>query len=268
METASLVSDWTALFITTLGLMGIIAQASSIRDSIDPFRDSRTRSYLGPWITAQPQKPWYQFSWRAPVGPHLFGNREEGFCGLEVVYLSRGPVADHGRASWSVFLASFHGVSEHLPRRLPQRPSIFTTDKKAGSELPLSEQRLQRAYWKDIPLIDMVKHGHEACIPIHRKVLIVCFVLASARQIWRYAGSSGYRAAFASYNGLYNVDIPLGGKALVSFSPHDSHTAGRDAHPPFFERRVSKCIDMLAGVVVNELTGFAVAFPGRGEPDA
>ena len=266
MEVASLTSEWTAVVITGVGLLGLIAQAGSIRSSIDPFGEARTPAFLGPWTLVQPKSPWYSLSSGVPLGPALYGDRDDGFCGTNLIFLSRKATVGHGRASWSILLACFHNPKGGLPERFLSAPTALLTDEKNVVVTRFPEHVSQEMSWNGIPLTEMIKHQEEACIPINRKVLIICFMMASARQIWRYAGSSGYRAAFTSYNGLYNVDLPLGGKATVTFSAHDSHKPVRDAHPTFFTRRVDKCIDMLAGVVVGESTGFTIAFPGREEP--
>jgi hypothetical protein len=54
---------------------------------------------------------------------------------------------------------------------------------------------------------------------------------------------------------------PLGKEAMVQFSPHDSHTSGKDVYPPAFPVNVKAVIDMAAGIVSDG--HMSVAYPGR-----
>lgn len=75
---------------------------------------------------------------------------------------------------------------------------------------------------------------------------------------------SGHRAAYASYCGQWFVEWPIGGLAAVRFAPHDSHSLASDVYPATFERRVDRCIQILAGVIEAPAPNtFKCAFPGR-----
>lgn len=69
---------------------------------------------------------------------------------------------------------------------------------------------------------------------------------------------------YASYAGQWYVEWPIGDAARVRFAAHDSHTLSRDVYPRTFERRVDKCLRMLAGVIdAPAPSSFKCAFPGR-----
>lgn len=264
-QAASIASEWSGTIVTSVGLVGIFAQAGSIRDAIDSFREPRRDSFLGPWIHMQPPSSWFHLSRSIPLGPALYGDREDGYCGATEVRLSRKAVVGHGRATRSMLLASFHNP-DHLPVKLLPEMSSLPIGPDGVVRPRYTEKGSAEISWKDMPLTEMIKLNGEACIPITRKFLIMNFLVSSAIQIWRHAGPAGYRAAFSGYNGLYTVEVPLGGKAVVMFANHDLHRAGRDFHPTFFVRRVDKCVDMLAGVVINDKTKLNIAFPGGRKP--
>ena len=90
------------------------------------------------------------------------------------------------------------------------------------------------------------------------------FAVTNARQLFWHSGSSGHRAAYTSYAGQWYVEWPIGDAARARFATHDSHTLSTDVYPPTFERRVDKCLQMLAGVIdAPTPSSFKCVFPGR-----
>lgn len=77
--------------------------------------------------------------------------------------------------------------------------------------------------------------------------------------------SSGRRAEYPCYSGLWIVEWPIGKPAHVSFYKHDLSPSYKDNYPKTFPRRVDKCIQMLAGVIEFECedVSFKCAFSGR-----
>lgn len=53
LEITSQVVSWLSLGVTTVGLGGLITQASAINAQLDPFHASRTPEYLGLWLHRQ-----------------------------------------------------------------------------------------------------------------------------------------------------------------------------------------------------------------------
>ncbi|KAF6222673.1 hypothetical protein HO133_000720 [Letharia lupina] len=85
--------------------------------------------------------------------------------------------------------------------------------------------------------------------------------------MFRYSDASGHRASYASYCGHFYIEWPLGAAAVVQFHPHDSHDTSTDVYPLTFRVRVSKCVQMMAGVITSaDGTSFQCDFPGRKPP--
>lgn len=81
---------------------------------------------------------------------------------------------------------------------------------------------------------------------------------------FRYNDKSGLRATFGCYSGLWYVEWPVGAPAKVHFSTLDPHVLTTDIYLSFFQRRVDKCMQMTAGVLVAPApSSFKCAFPGR-----
>ena len=118
-----------------------------------------------------------------------------------------------------------------------------------------------------LPTRPLVRHGSTACTVVSRATLITLLSLSNARCIFRHSGAAGHRAAYASYSGQWYIKWPLGGPAVVHFSPHDSHSMSSDVYPASFERRIDKYIQMTGGVVVApDSSKFKCTFPGRKPP--
>ncbi|ROW06762.1 hypothetical protein VMCG_04180 [Cytospora schulzeri] len=92
-------------------------------------------------------------------------------------------------------------------------------------------------------------------------------VLSNAFEISKHSGDAGYRASFASYVGLWTIEWPIGKPAVARLSIHDLPSRpGSEKYPQVFPQRVDKCIDMLAGVIIDSACDIRVAFPGRKAP--
>ena len=49
LDIANLAASWISAFVTAVGLMALIAQASFIKAQLDPFYKTRGRHHLGRW---------------------------------------------------------------------------------------------------------------------------------------------------------------------------------------------------------------------------
>lgn len=283
METSSVIATWTGTLITAVGLGSLVAQSSAIQEHLDPFYSIRGADHLGSWTKKQPKLPWYAVSRRPPLGPLLTASLTTGFCGYNIVHLSRKPTNTTtevvGKATWTVILAVFHKIPEPLFQSLALVDNDsnnfdynYNNDNDIGIEQPRNtisqvvttnhEAKILKSQWDDaLPLHELTRYKATACAAISRRTLIVLLALSNARAIFKHSGAAGFRAAFAGYNGLWIIEWPIGNPAVVHFSGHDSHGAGIDVYPPSFPRRVDKCINMLAGIVDGK--GIKVGFPGR-----
>ena len=254
MDISNAISGWASVAVTGIGLLSLVTQSTKFHSILDPFHESRNDENLGDWILVQERRGWFSVSRKPPLGPALSANLTHGLCGARDVYLTRQPLGSIGALSWTCLLACFHRTvvgSEEYPNINFVR-----------TLMPYAH--VTRRPWNEVSLIYLTKHGSKACIVVSRKVLIVFMILASAHQVWRFEGPSGYRAAFSSYNGLYNIDVPLGGEAIITFSALDYYQRDKDVQPRCFRRRVDHCINMLAGIVLGG--DLLLAFPGREEP--
>ena len=280
MDAAGTTAGWLSFVVTAVGLGSLITQASAIQDRLDPYHTSRSEEHLGAWINRQPKKAWNQLAQPTPVGPVIYAKLVDGFCGFNVIGVSRLPTKKPGKATWTAILAIFHErapspvyesdtkaprvdtktqlTNEHLRRR----PTGFTVDIEANVG---SRQELQP--WTSLEARPLTRHGSTTCIIISRTTLITMLALCNGRTMFRYSDASGHRASYASYCGHFYIEWPLGASAVVHFHPHDSHTTSTDVYPPMFRVRVNKCVQMMAGVITSaDGTSFQCAFPGRKPP--
>ncbi|KAI9812597.1 MAG: hypothetical protein M1827_004586 [Pycnora praestabilis] len=287
MDASSTAAAWLSALVTTIGLGSLMTQAGAIHNQLDPFNKTRGADHLGVWVSRQPKRAWLEVTKSPPVGPVITGKLSTGFCGNNMVYLTRKPTERIGKATWTAILAVFH------PKPTPsaQREG---KDEKASQEgfivVQIEDSNALASHdagdWESLPTKPLIQHGGTACTSISRTALITLMAMANARPIYRHSGDAGHRAAYASYNGLWTIEWPLGGAAVVRLSPHDSHAAGTDVYPPAFARRVDKCIEMLAGIITNtspkaitnshirsyggsaeeNAEHFKVGFPGRKGP--
>ena len=274
-------ANWVSVLAIVLGLGSLITQAHAIEESLDPYRDSRNTDFLGVWVARQPVKPWYQLKKPIPVGPVISASLINGFCGRNVVGVSRVPLHRFGKASWTAILAIFH--CQELPMVIPglepfspgpskhafaTRP--YDTDFDVEHEVDTANSRCllrSSGQWTSLSTRPLTRHGSAVCTNISRTTLITLLTLCNARTMFLYSDASGHRAAYVSYCGYWYIEWPLGGAAIISFTPHDSHSLESDVYPPMFYVRVDKCIQMMAGIVVSpDSTEFQCAFPGRKPP--
>ena len=117
--------------------------------------------------------------------------------------------------------------------------------------------------WHFLPQRHLTRYNSHACITISRATLMTMMCTMNARKAFQYSDAAGFRAGYASYNGQWYITWPIGTEAMVSFVPHDSHSAVTDVYPPSFPQRVDRCVQMLAGVITAPTGSFKVAFCGR-----
>ena len=264
MDTSVSVATWIGSIATTIGLASVITQASAIHSLLDPFHNVRGSEHLGLWAKRQPSQQWLHLLKPVPLGPSITASLTEGFCYNRTVRLSRKPPFKVGSATWTSVLAVLHPGTErsqmlHILQgyniELHLQDSAKPNDMdKVRHKPPLSTN------WNSLQMQSLRQHGGAACTTISRSTFITLLVLTNSRQIFKYSGAAGHRASYPSYNGLWNIEWPIGSPAVLRFSPHDSHSSS-DPYPPFFTRRVDKCIQMLAGII--ETGTLTVAFPGR-----
>lgn len=280
MDAAATTAGWLSFMVTAVGLGSLITQASAIQDRLDPYHTSRTEEHLGPWIKRQPKKAWNKIAQPTPVGPVIYAKLVDGFCGFNVIGVSRLPLEKPGKASWTALLAIFHqrvpspvyesGTRTYrvnnktdLPAEyIEKRPTVCTINIEPDV-CPLQE--LQS--WTSLQTRPLTRHDSTTCIVISRTALITILALCNGRTMFRYSDASGHRASYASYCGHFYIEWPLGAPAVVHFHPHDSHTTSTDVYPLMFRVRVNKCVQMMAGVITSaDGTSFQCAFPGRKPP--
>lgn len=280
MDAAGTTAGWLSFIVTTVGLGSLITQASAIQERLDPYHTSRTEEYLGAWVKRQPKKVWNRLAQPTPVGPVIYAKLVDGFCGVNIIGVSRLPTEKPGKATWTAILAILHErapspvyesdtrpykadtknqiINEHLGRR----STAFTINIEADVAL-----RQDGHSWTSLQARPLTRHGSTTCIVISRTTLITILALCNARTMFRYSDASGHRASYASYCGHFYIEWPLGSPAVVHFHAHDSHTASTDVYPSMFQVRVDKCVQMMAGVITSaDGTSFQCAFPGRKPP--
>lgn len=273
MDAAATAAGWLSFMVTAVGLGSLITQASAIQDRLDPYHTSRTEEHLGNWIKRQPRKAWNRIAQPTPVGPFMYAKLTDGFCGFNVIAVSRLPLEKPGKASWTALLAIFHqrapspvygadAKTELAAEHLEKRPTSCTITIE-----PDLCPRHELQSWASLQARPLTLHGSTTCIVISRTTLITIFALCNGRTMFRYSDASGHRASYASYCGHFYIEWPLGAAAVVHFHPHDSHNTSTDVYPLTFRVRVNKCVQMMAGVITSaDGTSFQCAFPGRKPP--
>ncbi|KAK5128010.1 hypothetical protein LTR85_005127 [Meristemomyces frigidus] len=264
MNTSQTIATWIGTAATSIGLGSLIAQSSAIGDRLDPFYRVRSREHLGSWADGQQRPKWFQLTKPPPVGPTITALLTHGFCGSNTIRLTRKPTTKVGKASWTALLAVLHpdaGPTQFL--RLDDLPH----QKAAGSHIEIAElgeiihdERPSSVEWAGLPSQPLRKYGDTACLTVDRRTFTTLLAIQNSKPNYRYSGSAGHRAAYSNYIGVWYIDWPIGGSAVVRFSAHDSHT-DKDPYPLYFVQRVDKCIYMLAGIV--EIGDSKTAFPGR-----
>lgn len=252
MDVSATAAAWLSFAVTAVGLGSLVSQASAINEKIDPFHANRTVEYLGVWFKRQNHPPWWVIAKPPPHGPMITAKLSEGFCGRNIVYLSRLPFKTPGKAGWTVLLAVFHGE----PSTSGYASSISSAEKDTQPLPPVASDP-----WQSLSRGALLRHGRSACIPISRTTLITIMCLTNARQVFQHSDAAGFRAAYSSYIGQWYVTWPIGQDAFVQFAAHDSHSTGTDVYPPLFMQRVDRCVQMLAGII--SAPNMKVAFCGR-----
>ena len=108
MDAAATTAGWLSFMVTAIGLGSLITQASAIQERLDPYYTSRAEEFLGTWIKRQPKKAWNRLAQPTPVGPVISAKLVDGFCGFNVIGVSRLPLEKPGKASWTAILAVLH----------------------------------------------------------------------------------------------------------------------------------------------------------------
>ena len=280
MDAAATTAGWLSFMVTAVGLGSLITQASAIQERLDPYHTSRTEEHLGTWIKRQPKKAWNKLAQPTPVGPVIYAKLVDGFCGFNVIGISRLPLEKPGKASWTAILAILHQRapspvyeydtrayradtnSDFTTEHLEKRPTVCTINIEPDVG---PHQELQS--WASLQARPLIRHNSTTCIVISRTTLITILAFCNGRTMFRYSDASGHRASYASYCGHFYIEWPLGAPAVVHFHPHDSHTTSSDVYPLKFQVRVNKCVQMMAGVITSaDGSSFQCAFPGRKPP--
>ncbi|KAI4199290.1 MAG: hypothetical protein LQ346_002599 [Caloplaca aetnensis] len=280
MDTANLAASWVSATVTTIGLASVLTQLSTIRNQLDPFRDARGEDHLAFWGSRTP-RAWYRYKFvkEAPEGPILEADVE--YClGEKKLRVSRSPIGKVGVASWTTLLAVFHPSLSHLSDQSDHGPHLKTIRRSTtaaesrGTHSEAStggEQSSFEVPWHHrLSKRPLVFYKEVACTTIPRTTLIVFVLLSSADESYRYDGPAGLRLGYGGYNGTFQIDWPIGQRATLSFKAHERYQRGTDVFPTYFQRRPSKCIDMVVGIVNRGTDGSnklsKVAFAGRKPP--
>jgi hypothetical protein len=207
---------------------------------------------------------------------------KDGFCGHNDILISRLPLPQAHASSWATLLRLFH---EHSAQ-VTVHGDVLISSKKSWKALEASFGHARtRADLSQIPGEAQLHklssadgsydfytsrgnaHGTHA-VQINRATLITLLTLSNGRTIYEYSDASGYRGAFGSWTGQWYINWRAGQPAVVTLKPHDSHSPATDVYPPTFPARVDRCVQMMAGVVVDATApmSFSVAFPGRLAP--
>ena len=251
LEVVSLTAEWATVLVTAAGLGSLVTQIRAYRSLLDPFYDTRGRSWLGLW--AEDDGSCFYLMPPTPQGPIIEGKYTKGLCGMNVIHISRKPVGEVGRASWTQILATFH------PESLNPRPIL--REGKLEDVNPIiipTDAPCPWMGWVQTNLL--IKNGNKACTTITRTAFITCLALCNACQIYKHSGAAGVRIAYAGYTGIWTVQWPLGATAEVEFVPLNSHDPSQEMHPRTFERRVDKCVLMLMGIIHGPAVG-KLSFP-------
>ncbi|KAI0387092.1 hypothetical protein F5Y04DRAFT_76536 [Hypomontagnella monticulosa] len=270
MDTSNLVAAWLSFAVTTVGLGGLISQASAINDQLDPFHANRTAEYLGVWFQRQQRFPWWKITKPPPLGPVIAARMADGFCGVNVIHVTRIPVAPPGKAGWSTILAMFNHEVPILPG-----PKDGAAAEKAdsaseeegdsiggGSGRESADDVARSASWSRVDRKALKRHQSHACIVISRTTLITMLAVTNGRPVFQYSDACGFRAGYASYCGQWYITWPIGQEAIVKFAAHDS-IGQTEVLPRSFALRVDRCGQIVSGVVSSPTSDFAVAFCGR-----
>ena len=257
---------------------------STIKSQLDPFNAARGEDHLAFWGKhhEHPSTKWWKLSKPPPLGPVI--EADVNTClNAETLHLSRRPITQVGVASWTSLLAVFHPHPSKEPKDHSLSDPTVVEDKDAASAVgnandasrppsPTVAEKMPvgKPWHKTLKSKPLIFHRDVACTEISRLTLISFILLSQAREIYRYEGAAGLRMGFASYNGFYQIEWPLGQRPTLKFEAHDVYQRGKDAFPTCFARRPGKCNEMAVGVIDRgvDMAGKPrkVAFAGRKKP--
>ena len=274
------VAGWLSFLVTAAGLGSLITQTNAIEERLDPFRSARNEQYLGSWISRQPPRPRFRLGRPSPVGPVITANLVNGFCGSNLIGLSRLPLEKTGSASFTVLLAMVHEQptevstqvqavrSNTLSARVKNRKDVAIARARHFEVVDVEKGQLRTSpSWTSLPAQQLSREGSSSCIAISCATLITILSVYDAGEVYRYSDASGHRAAYGSYSGFWYINWPLGQAAVVSLVPHASHSLATDLYPRTFVRRVDRCVRMTAGVITSpDAKSFQCGFPPRKPP--
>ncbi|KAI9820616.1 MAG: hypothetical protein M1827_004985 [Pycnora praestabilis] len=278
MDSANLAAAWVSAAVTAIGLGSLMTQTATIRDQLDPFHSTRGEDHLGGWSKLQRVPRWYGLTKPPPIGPVIEANLHGCLGGTDVVYLSRKPMYGPGKATWTVLLAVFHPApikvtDWHLPEEISTDEAKKSISIKEGAIPSRSSSASQFGpppnlgqWYGRLVTKPLIHHKKAACTTMSRMTLVTFLLLSQAREIYRYNSASGLRMAYASYNGLYQIEWPLAERPIISFEAHESHPRGSDCYPETFPRRPKKCVEMCVGVIDIPERDMKIAFAGRKAP--
>ncbi|KAK5135365.1 hypothetical protein LTR08_005307 [Meristemomyces frigidus] len=262
MDASQTVATWVGTLFTAVGLGSLIAQSSTITNQLDPFYSFRNLEHLGLWADRQEKPKWYHLNKQPPVGPVITASVTNGFCGGNVVRLTRKPTAEVGKVGWTALLSVLHPAPGPPKAPVPNgvleeklAPTIDSAERGIAGRTPSQSF----VGWNALHRQPLHKHGESACLAIDRRTFIALLSIQNGRVIFNYSGPAGLRASYPAYNGIWYIEWPIGGPAIARFSHYV--TEGKECYPAFVSVRVDKCINMLAGIV--ETGTSKIAFPGR-----
>lgn len=249
MDQFKICTFWPVTIAAFVALVAAIHVSNPRRKSMGRGHRKGHEKYLGVWAARQSGRTWLAAKFEPPLGPNLTATKSAGFCGSNLVSISRLPVGKTGCANWTVLFSVIH----------EPRSSIHLVD----GRLTTSEDS-----WSSIsmqPLRHLSGIDSSVGLPVSRTSLITLLLMCNARPTFQYSDASGYRSNFGSYIGQWYITWPIGKPATVAFHPHDSHRPETDVYPPALPVRVDRCVQMMAGIITKSSNSseFNVAFPSR-----
>ncbi|KAI1468125.1 uncharacterized protein F4812DRAFT_429020 [Daldinia caldariorum] len=208
-----------------------------------------------------------------PLGPAIAANMADGFCGVNLLHVTRVPVVSPGKAGWLTLLAMLNPDVPALDADADRSADMAEAAEKGGGRESAGggggdggNAPVHSASWSSIAPKPLQTHQSRACVVISRTTLITMLVMTNARPVFQYSEAAGFRAGYASYCGQWYITWPIGQEAIVTFAAHDSLGSGKEVFPRGFPLRVDRCARMIAGVVASPTSDFAVGFGGRQAP--
>lgn len=138
-----------------------MSQASSIREQMVSFYDTRGAEHLGTSVSKQICSPWYLIDRPSPVGPLLTAKLTGGFCGYNIIHVSRLPFEQTGKVNWTALLAVLH-ERRLLAARIPSL-QLAIAEKKEGIYVVeiegMSNVLIDSPSWAFLPTRPLVRRG-------------------------------------------------------------------------------------------------------------